>query len=167
MDVLTSEVSYTSVATGRGSMKSIMDVGEQEGFSPSRAPRAGYTSSTHFSTSFNKAQGQTFDWCGLDLHTDCFAHGQLYVACSRVGRPANLYIYTDGGTAKNIVYPRAYGSTNNTGAWYHTATATCGRVQLVFYKCVYGMLVFVFDVLLFMCWTCRSNFNCTRQSHKQ
>ena len=30
--------------------------------------------------------------------------GQLCVACSRVGKPDNLFICTDTGTAKNVVY---------------------------------------------------------------
>ena len=53
----------------------------------------------------NKAQGQSLELCGLYLHTDCFSHGQSYVACSRVGNPDNLFIYTETGTTKNIVYP--------------------------------------------------------------
>ena len=32
----------------------------------------------------NKSQGQTFERVGLHLHKPVFAHGQLYVACSRV-----------------------------------------------------------------------------------
>ena len=48
-----------------------------------------------FTITINKAQGQSLELCGLDLDTDCFSHGQLYVACSRVGKPDNLYIYTD------------------------------------------------------------------------
>ena len=55
----------------------------------------------------NKAQGQFLELCGLYLHTDCFSHWQLYVACSRVGNPDNLFIYTETGTTKNIVYPQA------------------------------------------------------------
>ena len=43
----------------------------------------------------NKAQGQSLELCGLYLHTDCFSHGQLYVACSRVGNPDNPFIYTE------------------------------------------------------------------------
>ena len=31
----------------------------------------------------NKSQGQSFKVVGLDLETECFAHGQLYVGCSR------------------------------------------------------------------------------------
>ncbi|VDP20769.1 unnamed protein product [Onchocerca flexuosa] len=42
--------------------------------------------------------------CGLNLKTDCFSHGKLYVACSRVSKPDNLYICIDNGTTKNIVY---------------------------------------------------------------
>lgn len=57
-----------------------------------------------FAITINKAQGQSLELCGLDLGTDCFSHGQLYVACSRVGKPENLYIYTENGTTKNIVY---------------------------------------------------------------
>ena len=53
-----------------------------------------------------KAQGQSLELWGLYLHTDCFSHGQLYVACSRVGNPDNFFIYTETGTTKNIVYPQ-------------------------------------------------------------
>ena len=44
-----------------------------------------------FAITINKAQGQSLELCGLYLHTDCFSHGQLYVACSRVGNPDNLF----------------------------------------------------------------------------
>ena len=37
----------------------------------------------------NKAQGQTLRCVGVHLPKPCFAHGQLYVAASRVGRPAH------------------------------------------------------------------------------
>ena len=51
-----------------------------------------------------QAQGQSLEKCGIDLNTDCFSHGQLYVACSRVGKPDNLFICSDNWTAKNVVY---------------------------------------------------------------
>ena len=59
-----------------------------------------------FAITINKAQGQSLELCGLYLHTDCFSHGHLYVACSRVANPDNLFIYTEIGTTKNIVYPQ-------------------------------------------------------------
>ena len=59
-----------------------------------------------FAITIDKAQGQSLELCGLYLHTDCFSNGQSYVACSRVGNPDNLFIYTDTGTTKNIVYPQ-------------------------------------------------------------
>ena len=59
-----------------------------------------------FDITINKAQGQSLELCGLYLHTDCFSHGQLYVACSRVDNPDNLFIYMETGTTKNIVYPQ-------------------------------------------------------------
>ncbi|GFU47502.1 ATP-dependent DNA helicase [Trichonephila clavipes] len=45
-----------------------------------------------FVMSINKSQGQTMYICGLDLENPCFSHGQLYVACSRVGKPSNLFV---------------------------------------------------------------------------
>ena len=59
-----------------------------------------------FAITINKAQGQSLELCGLYLHTDCFSNGQLYVACSIVGNPDNLFIYTETGITKNIVYPQ-------------------------------------------------------------
>ncbi|XP_017466327.1 PREDICTED: uncharacterized protein LOC108359141 [Rhagoletis zephyria] len=58
-----------------------------------------------FAMSVNKAQGQTLQVCGLNLEEPCFSHGQLYVACSRVGIPNCLFIHTQDGKTKNVVYP--------------------------------------------------------------
>ena len=57
-----------------------------------------------FAITINKAKGHSLEKCGIDLNTDCFSHGQLYVACSRVGKPDNLFICSDNWTAKNVVY---------------------------------------------------------------
>ncbi|XP_054269201.1 ATP-dependent DNA helicase PIF1-like [Macrosteles quadrilineatus] len=57
-----------------------------------------------FSMTINKAQGQTLQVAGLYLETQCFSHGQLYVACSRVSSGKNLYIFTKDRKAVNIVY---------------------------------------------------------------
>lgn len=60
-----------------------------------------------FAMTINKAQGQSLNVAGVNLETPCFSHGQLYVACSRVGTPNNLYIYAPNGKTNNIVYPQA------------------------------------------------------------
>ena len=59
-----------------------------------------------FAMTINKAQGQSLKVAGINLETPCFSHGQLYVACSRVGTAANLFIYAPRGRTKNIVYPQ-------------------------------------------------------------
>lgn len=61
-----------------------------------------------FAMTINKAQGQSLALCGIDLEFPCFSHGQLYVSCSRVGKPSVLFIYTTAqGKTKNVVYERA------------------------------------------------------------
>jgi len=45
-----------------------------------------------FAMTANKAQGQTLKKIGLFLTKDFFAHGQLYVAMSRVGQASNIRI---------------------------------------------------------------------------
>lgn len=57
-----------------------------------------------FAMTINKSQGQTMSVCGLDLRTPCFSHGQLYVACSRVGKPSSLFVVAKDGLTKNIVH---------------------------------------------------------------
>ncbi|CAF1390108.1 unnamed protein product, partial [Rotaria sp. Silwood1] len=60
-----------------------------------------------FAMSINKAQGQSLKVAGVNLETPCFSHGQLYVACSRVGTGKNLYVFALDGKTKNIVYNTA------------------------------------------------------------
>ena len=60
-----------------------------------------------FAMTINKAQGQSLQVCGLELQNPCFSHGQLYVACSRVGKPSDLFVNAPEGKTKNIVYPQA------------------------------------------------------------
>ena len=43
-----------------------------------------------YAMTINKAQGQSFIVAGVDLRSDCFSHGQLYVAFSRVSSPDSL-----------------------------------------------------------------------------
>ncbi|GFW40603.1 ATP-dependent DNA helicase [Trichonephila clavipes] len=60
-----------------------------------------------FAMTINKAQGQSLQVCGLNLENPCFSHGQLFVACSRVGKPSDLFVYAPDGKTRNIVYPTA------------------------------------------------------------
>ena len=60
----------------------------------------------------NKAQSQTLRRVGIYLERPCFAHGQLYVAASRVGDPAHLRFAVAPDKAgeyrtKNVVYREA------------------------------------------------------------
>lgn len=64
-----------------------------------------------FCMTCNKAQGQTLDRVGIILKTPCFAHGQFYVACSRVRTFADLCIYngnTDPLITNNVVYKEIF-----------------------------------------------------------
>lgn len=60
-----------------------------------------------FAFTINKAQGQILKVVGLNLKNPCFAHGQLYVACGRVGTPNDLIVYAPEEKTKNIVYQEA------------------------------------------------------------
>lgn len=57
-----------------------------------------------FAMTINKSQGQSLKVCGLNLENQCFSHGQLYVACSRVGRPSALFVLAPDNKTKNVVY---------------------------------------------------------------
>jgi len=56
----------------------------------------------------NKAQGQSPQVCGMNLENPCFSHGQLYVACSSVRKPSDLFVHAPERRTKNIVYPNAF-----------------------------------------------------------
>ena len=61
-----------------------------------------------FAMTVNKAQGQSLDTVGIDLHEPAFTHGQLYVALSRVTTLQGLTVLQlaeHGRTTQNIVYP--------------------------------------------------------------
>ena len=72
-----------------------------------------------FCTTINKAQGATYEMCGVYLPRPVFTHGQLYVAFSRVRAAHCLKVYgetsakqyrcpdTDIFLTMNIVYPLA------------------------------------------------------------
>lgn len=60
-----------------------------------------------FAMTINKSQGQSLQVCGLNLEFPCFSHGQLYVACSRVGKPAALFVHAPDNKTNNVVYQKA------------------------------------------------------------
>lgn len=60
-----------------------------------------------FAMTINKSQGQTLAKAGIDLSNQCFAHGQLYVACSRVKDSSSITLYSPDKKIKNIVYKEA------------------------------------------------------------
>lgn len=67
-----------------------------------------------FAMTINKAQGQTLERVGVYLPCAVFAHGQLYVAASRVGAPDRIRFLVkdghvdglDGVYTKNVVFNR-------------------------------------------------------------
>ncbi|KAF7268420.1 hypothetical protein GWI33_018430 [Rhynchophorus ferrugineus] len=50
---------------------------------------------------------QPLEVCGINLEFPCFAHGQLYVRASRVGKPSSVFIYAPQNRIKNTVYQKA------------------------------------------------------------
>ena len=56
-----------------------------------------------FPMSNNKFQGQSLEESELNLELLYFSHGQLYVACSRVGKPSALFVFSPYRKTKHIV----------------------------------------------------------------
>ncbi|KAF0771252.1 ATP-dependent DNA helicase PIF1-like [Aphis craccivora] len=57
-----------------------------------------------FATTINKSHGQKMSVCNLNLYTPCFSHGQLYVACSRVGKPSSLFVLVKDELTRLIMF---------------------------------------------------------------
>lgn len=57
-----------------------------------------------YAMTINKAQGQSLKMAGVDLRSDCFSHGQLYVAFSRVSSSDSLVALLPEKKTKNVVY---------------------------------------------------------------
>ena len=64
-----------------------------------------------FAMTINQSQGQTLKRAGIYLAHAVFAHGQLYVAASRVSHPDNIRFalrhFPKSCLTKNIVYKAA------------------------------------------------------------
>ena len=60
-----------------------------------------------FAMSINKSQGQYLEVCGINLKLPCFSHRQLYVACLRVGKSLELFVFSLYGKTKDIVHYKA------------------------------------------------------------
>ncbi|CAG9825819.1 unnamed protein product [Phaedon cochleariae] len=86
-------------------------------FLPGTVHRNQFPIRVAFAMTINKAQGQTFKKVGICLEMPCFAHGQLYVALSRVGCPDRVKVFMKNSAkqgsfkyrkryfTRNIVYP--------------------------------------------------------------
>lgn len=67
-----------------------------------------------FAITVHKAQGQTFDFLGVDLRTPVFMHGMLYVAFSRVKRKSCLKVllpFENPCHTRNIVWKEILNNT--------------------------------------------------------
>ena len=61
-----------------------------------------------YALTINKAQGQSVKYVGIDLRTEVFSHGQLYVAvsrCTAFSRISILLPSSEATTTANIIYP--------------------------------------------------------------
>lgn len=75
---------------------------------PFEFKRLHFPLATCFAMTINKSQGQTLSTAGIELAaSQCFSHEQLYVGCSCVRSPANLFIHAPGGRTTNVVYEEA------------------------------------------------------------
>ena len=62
-----------------------------------------------FAITSNRSQGKTYLKIGINLQSELFTHGQLYVSISRVGSPKNVIIFkpkssSSFGYMRNVVY---------------------------------------------------------------
>ena len=56
-----------------------------------------------YAETFNKSQGKTLNKAVVDLRNPAFAHGQLYVALSRVRRRGDVMLFCDNDARLKVV----------------------------------------------------------------
>lgn len=72
--------------------------------SPIQFKRLQFPIKLAFAMTINKSQGQTLKYAGIYLNTECFSHGQLYVALSRASSNRNVFVCAQNGKTTNIVH---------------------------------------------------------------
>lgn len=71
-------------------------------FRGSVPPSDEFNSRCALHTTVNKSQGQTLRRVVVDLRSQCFAHGQLYVALSRVRNAADVRFLLDATAFQSV-----------------------------------------------------------------
>ena len=102
-------------ATIAGSNRTVLlpriELQPKDGMFPFSWRRRQFPVRVSFAMTINKSQGQTLGRVGIDLFMKpVFTHGQLYVAASRVGNPANIRFLVPPGAnncTRNVVYTDA------------------------------------------------------------
>ena len=90
---------------GKGELAFIPRIPMIPSDSPFQFKRLQFPIKLSFAITINKSQGQTIKFVGVDLRSECFSHGQLYVGFSRSGNPNHqLILIPQGGKTKNVVF---------------------------------------------------------------
>ena len=111
-DVINGRILKATIAgTERSVLIPRIELQPKDGIFPFSWRRRQFPVKVSFAMTINKSQGQTLRCVGIDLlMKPVFTHGQLYVAASRVGDPANIKFLVpsaSGYCTRNVVYTDA------------------------------------------------------------